>query len=116
MELKEFAQMLNGREYGLELAPEEEQIAKEHGFVVVFGYSDDNCELRGAIDDEVDCYNGGLITHEELPVPIEAIWCPEDVNCSWVYKTNMPHEKFNIYEDGELYCVGIVIDLEGMRI
>ena len=28
-------------------------LAKELGFVVVFGYSDDNAELRGAIDDEI---------------------------------------------------------------
>ena len=115
MDLKEFAQMLNGREYRSELTSEEEQTAKDCGFVVVFGYSDDNCELRGAICDEIDCYDGGVITHEELPFPINAIWCPEDIKCSWIYRTNMPHEKFNIYSNGELYCVGIVVDLNAMN-
>lgn len=52
MTLKEFAKMLDGREYGGEITKEEEALAKELGFVVVFGYSDDNAELRGAIDDE----------------------------------------------------------------
>ena len=111
MTLKEFAQMLDGREYRCEITQEEEKLAKELGFVVVFGYSDDNAELRGAIDDEIDCYDGGELYHVDLPSTIYADWCPEDIDCSWAYGTSIPHEKFNIYEDGELYCVGIVCDI-----
>ena len=111
MTLKEFAKMLDGREYRHEITKEEETLAKELGFVVVFGYSDDNAELRGAIDDEIDCYDGGELYHVDLPSTIYADWCPEDIDCSWAYGTSIPHEKFNIYEDGELYCVGIVCDI-----
>lgn len=111
MTLKEFASMLDGREYRSEITPEEEKLAKELGFVVVFGYSDDNAELRGAIDDEIGCYDGGVLEHEDLPATIYADWCPEDMDCAWAYGTSIPHEKFNIYEDGELYCVGIVCDI-----
>ncbi len=111
MTLKEFAEMLDGREYGHEITEEEEALAKELGFVVVFGYSDDNAELRGAIDDEIGCYDGGVLEHDNLPSAIYADWCPEDTDCSWAYGTSIPHETFNIYEDGELYCVGIVCDI-----
>lgn len=111
MTLKEFAKMLDGREYRHEITKEEEALAKELGFVVVFGYSDDNAELRGAIDDEIDCYDGGELYHVDLPSTIYADWCPEDIDCAWAYGTSIPHEKFNIYEDGELYCVGIVCDI-----
>ena len=45
--LKEFANRLNGREYGQELTPAEAQRAKEAGIVVVFGASDDLMEFRG---------------------------------------------------------------------
>ena len=45
MTLKEFAKMLDGREYLHEITKEEEALAKELGFVVVFGYSDDNAEF-----------------------------------------------------------------------
>ena len=38
---------------------EEERLAKENGLVVVFGYSDDNIELRGAINNEAGCFDGG---------------------------------------------------------
>ena len=111
MTLKEFAKMLDGREYRHEITKEEEALAKELGFVVVFGYSDDNAELRGAIDDEIDCYDGGVLEHDDLPSTIYADWCPEDMDCSWAYGTSIQHENFNIYEDGELYCVGIVCDI-----
>ena len=111
MTLKEFAKMLDGREYLHEITKEEETLAKELGFVVVFGYSDDNAELRGAIDDEIGCYDGGVLEHDGLPSVICADWCPKDIDCSWAYSTSIPHENFNIYEDGELYCVSIVCDI-----
>ena len=111
MTLKEFAKILDGREYLHEITKEEEALAKELGFVVVFGYSDDNAELRGAIDDEIGCYDGGILEHDDLPSVIYADWCPKDIDCSWSYGTSIPHENFNIYEDGELYCVGIVCDI-----
>ena len=111
MTLKEFAKMLDGRVYGHEITLDEEALAKELGFVVVFGYSDDNAELRGAIDDEIGCFDGGVLEHKDLPSGIYADWCPEDLDCSWAYSTSIPHEKFHIYDDGELYCVGIVCDI-----
>ena len=111
MNLKEFANLLDGREYGGEITKEEEKLAKELGFVVVFGYSDDNAELRGAINDEIGCFDGGVLEHEDLPAGIYADWCPEDIDCAWAYGTSIPHEKFCIYDHGELYCVGIVCDI-----
>lgn len=111
MTLKEFAQMLDGREYRHEIAKEEEALAKELGFVVVFGYSDDNAELRGAIDDEIGCFDGGVLEHEDLPDAIYAKWCDRDTNYAWSYKTSIPHETFRIYEDGDYWCIGIVCDI-----
>ena len=115
MKLREFADLLTDRDYGHEITEEEEALAKELGFVVVFGYSDDNAELRGAIDDEIGCYNGGLLTHKKLRGTILAEWCPEDIDCSWHFSSDMPSEKFYVFEDGDLYCVGIVIDNNGPK-
>ena len=61
MTIKDFAQMLNGRDYRKEITSKEERQAEDLGYVVVFGYSDDNVEFRGAIDDEVGCYGGDVI-------------------------------------------------------
>ena len=109
MTIYEFAEGLNGREYLNEITPIEAQRAKELGFVVVFGYSDDNAEFCGAIDDEVDCYNGGVI-FEQSNKYINAIWCEDDY--AWTYETNIPHATFDIYDDGEKYCKGIVFEMQ----
>ena len=137
MTMKEFAKMLSGREYGMELTKDEERQAADAGLVVAYGYSDDNVELRGAIDEEVGAWDGTTIrltkagvlqgptcdSAENCDCPyfavaknaaktIEAIWGKGEV--SWTFKTDIPHETFNIYEDGELFCVGIVFSVEDL--
>lgn len=111
MTLKEYAKMLGNRTYKNEITKEEENLAKKLGFVVVFGYSDDNAELRGAIDDEIGCFDGGILEHKNLPSPIYADWCPQHSECAWAYRTTLPHETFNIYDEDGLYCIGIVCDI-----
>lgn len=47
MNIKEFAEMLNGKEYhGTFLSDEERKIAVENGFVVCTGASDDLFEME----------------------------------------------------------------------
>ncbi len=110
MTKEELAAMLNNRAYLHETTPEIEQLAKDNNLLIVFGCSDDLCEFRGAIFEEFDCYEGGTITHNDLQKPIKALWC-SDRDCSWSYETELPHAEFNIYDDDELYCIGMVIDL-----
>ena len=110
MTIYEFAEGLNGREYLNEITSIEAQRAKELGFVVVFGYSDDNAEFCGAIDDEIDCYNGGVIV-EQSGKYIKAIWCEGDY--AWTYETNIPHATCDSYDEGEKYCKGIVFEMVG---
>lgn len=107
--VEEFAARLDGRQYGNEMTAEEEKLAKELDFLVVFGASDDLAELRGAIDDECGCFNGGVLKLENGHCPpIKAVWCPEGRNCSWAYETKLPHAEFRIMEGDEVYCYGIV--------
>lgn len=120
MTAKEMASALNGAQYGNEVTRAENQIAKENGLVIVYGYSDDNTEFCGAIEDEVGCYDGGTIfltkggiVPEGTPgaKSIEAMWCCPGTGASWSFKTDIPHETFNVYEDGDLFCIGIVFAL-----
>ena len=103
----DFANKLNGRAYLDEMTKEEEQLAKELGFVVVFGYSDDNAEFRGAYDDEVGCFNGGRI-YQDGDLFIDAHWCFDGAD--WGYVTNIPSATFDIMQDGEVYCRGLVFE------
>jgi len=138
MDIYEFAKMLNGREYFNEITGEEEKLAKGLGFVVVFGQSDDLCELRGAIDDEIGCYDEKTIYLSEDGLfdqcehgnecndcklfraalsqfkNIKAVWCCQDY-FSWTYETDIPHATFDIFDGEEPYCRGIVFDLNNLE-
>jgi len=105
--------------------------------VVVFGLSDDLMEFRGAIDDEVDCYNGGTAYLNEKGLfendcmndncpyaerdrgkckTIIAAWNDSfKEEPAWTYETDIPHATFDIYEDGELWCVGIVFEIAAIK-
>ena len=135
MTAKELAEMLSGREVGNEISGPEAKWIKDIGLVVVYGYSDDNVEFSGAIDDEVGAYEGATILltpagvlqepdcgrddcpyfakEREKAKTIKAVWHDEGGPC-WTFETNIPHEVFNIYEDGELFCVGIVFSMEDL--
>ncbi len=128
--LKEFAEKLNGRQYRNELTKELEAYAKENGIVVVFGASDDLMELRGAIDEECDCWGGETFWISEngkvysaqyahlangQVLRVDANWCPKGSKYSWEYETFIPHETFDIMEDDEPYCRGIVFYLKDLK-
>ena len=124
--VKSWAERLNGREYGSEITTVEAAEAKRDGIVVVFGYSDDNMEFVGALNDEVGCFEGGIasvcefgVYGKEVPFntkldEIKAVW-NDAGSPAWSYETDIPHEKFNIYEDGELYCKGIVFSMDDLK-
>ena len=132
---KELAQRLDGRERGREISREESAEAKASGLTVVYGASDDLLEFEGAIYDEVGGYEGcivHLLDGKLVYCPeercedmdgcpfyrakiakakrLEAVWRDEGNPC-WTIKTDIPHETFNIHEDGELCCIGIVFDV-----
>lgn len=127
MILREWADLLNGREYGLELSKEEEAQALADGVVIIFGASDDLMEIRGFVNDELSCFEGGSAyfnqmgllenrcdndhcpyyqSRVDVSMSVTAIWDCDGY--SWCYETGMPHETFDIMEDGEKYCKGIV--------
>ena len=125
MTAKQLAAKLDGREYLNEITPEEEKEAEANGLVAVYGFSDDNVELVGAISDEIGAWNG-VVFHvdregdvfageKDAPNRIEAYWCRQDTDAAWTFGTEIPHETFNIYEDGELFCVGIVFKMEDLK-
>jgi hypothetical protein len=137
------AEQLNGNPYRYEINKEQERLAKESGLVVIFGASDDLLEFRGIIHDEIGASDGtvahlvkkkdgvGVIGDEDktdldkhmeefgLPslstLEVEAVWCPDELDCSWLIATKHPHASFDIMEDGELYCAGIVVDIKDFK-
>lgn len=132
MDIKEFAKSISGKEYGYpQFTKEEIGTARKNGFVIVYGCSDDLMEFEGAIQDEGGCFDGGRVffNHDEVyqgynkekyPYWINAVWCGGEKDAdgqeiTWTYETEIPHETFMIYEDGEPYCKGIVFKIDDVR-
>jgi hypothetical protein len=136
MTKEELALKLNGREYGNEIKYiEEKRRAISEGLVMVFGGSDDLMKFEGAINDEIDCFNGGtayfdekgllkngcsdedcpyFLEKKETAKTIEAVWHDEK-EVSWTYETKIPHATFEIMRDGEVYCIGIVFSINDLK-
>lgn len=131
---KKIASMLDGRQYGSEMIEGIEELAKKNNLVIVFGASDDLMEFRGAINDELDCYEGGTAYLTKLGLieececdcvyyqdakrnatKIKALWCETTSNCCWTYEIELQHERFMIWDDGEQYCRGIVFSLDDIK-
>lgn len=124
MTAKEFAQKLNGRRYMEEISKEETLAAEENSLVIVFGNSDDLIELRGAIHDEFDAYDGGDCfvspdgrssgSQEPGFTKISARWNNDPKLPCWTYETEIPHETFLILDEDNAYCEGIVFALDNI--
>jgi len=135
MTKEELAAQLDGNECCDEISRELEKEACLNGLVVVFGQSDDLIEFRGAIRDEKGAYEGiefkigpqGLPENEchdpecpyfeklleDLHHSITANWCSES-GYSWYIHGTMECAYFDIIEDDEKYCRGIVFSMESI--
>ena len=116
MSIKEFAKKINGFEYPARELCKISNEAKEMGFVIIYGMSDDLLEMRGIIDDEIGGCDGIKTKVGTAGVKVNAVWCPaHKPGTSWEILVDCPHEKFNIMEDGDVYCVGVVIHKEHLN-
>lgn len=130
---KQFAKILNQRDFSEGLTKAETECAKRNGLVIVYGHSDDHLELDGAIRAEGDCFMGGIF-HLECEKGkwqllrgvgkmnnISARWCDQDAITDdwepilWSYKTDIPHECFIAFYDGKLFCEGFVFDMKELK-
>jgi len=134
------AALLDGREIRNEVQGLDCPSIKAARLLIVYGASDDLVEFDGLFRDEAGA--GGRATDirfDEEGVPQEweefindsvtietakkqiarlenaksltAFWCRKD--CSpWTFETSLPHAKFKIMEDGEVFCEGLVIDMK----
>jgi hypothetical protein len=135
MNIQEVADKLHGVEYGSEgsiLTLEYCKELRREGIVVVRGYSDDLVEFDGAVSDELggsELYfnSKGLVRNEcdddrcpyfeklvkSASYYINPKWCETTEYC-WTYDTNIPHVTFDVMENGDKYCRGIVFKLSDL--
>ncbi|TGE29774.1 hypothetical protein [Hymenobacter metallicola] len=145
MTKEQLAASLDGCQYRDEVNKEWAKIAEEAGLIVVFGASDDLMEVRGAVDDELNAWDGveavfykhntGFSVIENNSETIREI---EDdfhlykalgamldrhnlvritpaKDCQWDVITTLPHAKFDVKEEEDLYCRAVVIDIKDLK-
>lgn len=134
--MQELADILNNREYYNEVERHHEAFARVHNLVICFGYSDDCIEFRGKIYDEIGVGDFYITEKKELfDVDFDKFDNAEEQIAfikkytsnlklykissdfsenGFKFSTDLPHAKFHILEDGEVYGEGIVIDLNGI--
>ena len=138
MTTKEFAQMLNGREFLNEITREEAELARKNGIVVAYGVDDNLVEFKGAIEAELGACDGktlylsrnGKIYSEDyyvmdcaeeidllnrflIPDAITTLFVTDEY--CWEYQTEIPHETFDVIVENEKFCRGIVFYLDDVR-
>jgi hypothetical protein len=136
MTKEELAAELNGIEYSVRIPREIVARACDCGLVIVYGASDDLIEFDGAMDDEAGAWEGSthLVDSQGLlPVrenindddelesffnrrktakTIKAHWDKDGY--SWTYETDIPHATFEVMDEGEKYCRGIVFAISDL--
>jgi len=115
--------IIDNIDYRKPIPTEVAEMARENGLVIVYGASDDLLEIEGAVYDELGAYDG--FNYDDMEGPdysvetydfltkhkIEMVWCPDETK-SWNFKVgnkDSVFSTFNIMEDGEVYCEGIII-------
>jgi hypothetical protein len=132
MNIHEVAAKLNGIQYR-QGEPDRafEKELRDNRLVVVIGASDDLVNFYGSISDELGAYEHYITPegrsrnrcdcddcpyYEELlknAKVIEPEWCKYP-DYAWTYKTTIPHATFDVMEDEEKYCKGIVFSLDNL--
>ena len=135
MTLKEIAEMMGDQQYDREFMNGQRESLGEMGIVAVYGGVGDVMILDGALlDDKYGLGDGivhlnrdGIFVSEcedeycpyaakeiEKCKTITAVWHGEDSRPRWTYKIDIPHESFNVYMSGKVYCEGIMFWLEDL--
>jgi len=137
MNLKEIAERFDGYEYRTdELSDRLSSDEHEWWIVIVSWASDDIVSFDWAISDEAGAYEWWTVyitkdwrlfdenscDDEECPYKEKAREDCFKINIqwdnewySWTYTTDIPHETFDIMEDWEKYCRGIVFNINNLK-
>jgi hypothetical protein len=143
MNVKEWAAKLSGVEYdsGFDLGKYHKEL-KADGVIIAYGESDDLLEFTGACWSEVGAFEGAEVkiacrsrgeafifdeeenrdsaefNRSEIAAmqTVKAIRGPEELDAGWLIETEIPHETFDIMEDGELFCRGVVFSVNDVKV
>lgn len=135
--LDTLVELIGEIEYGDDIPAAANQLAETIGAAIIYGYSDDGVIADGVVEDQGSAYEGNtlwldrkgflpinedltfeddgptsidkcreLVKRFDSAVKVKAIW--HDSGVAWTYEFEGEHRTFEIKEDGEVWCKGIV--------
>jgi len=113
--LFDVATELHKMEYATEPPEHVISLCKKEGITIVYGYSDDCAEFRGSTIEELNAWDGNTYISNYGRI-ILSVWNDFEIEgdekskYSFYYLTDIPHENFEVHEDGKPYCLGIVFE------
>lgn len=130
---EELAKMLEGSQIDKIVESYELELARNSGLVIVYGHSDDGVTLEGMINDETGTtvyitkdgklFNGGSCRvecdlYKEARIECQVIEATFNSDAgkgfNWTFKTKIPHSTFDIWEDDNQFCMGIVFSIHDL--
>jgi hypothetical protein len=128
---KELAMMMHGSDIRDCPSKEHKRLAKESGLLIVYGASDDLMEFDGVFSEELGAPCTALVhkrgaladSHDDCEckfcafeamrnkfAKITSHWCNGEI--AWTFSAEVAvFDEFDVVEDGEVYCRGLVIDV-----
>ena len=110
---KQLANLLHGRDKGFETNPTLVNWAKQNGLVIVHDFYDNTVIMKGADNCYYEGYENGIIEYNGKEITVR--FCEKQYKTgdvfTWSFKTEIPHEKFMIFDFEQPYCEGIVFNI-----
>jgi hypothetical protein len=135
--LDNLVELIGELEYGDQIPTAALELAKNIQAAIIYGYSDDSIMVSGVTEDQADAYKDKnvwvdkegflpinenqnctdagietisdcrkLVKRFDQSVKLQVI--EDQGGWLWQYKTDWPHRVFEMKEDGDPYCKGIV--------
>lgn len=128
MTMKDFATMIDNTDYNLG-RPFSSMIismAKDLGYVLIYGTSDDLVEAEGAVrDEDGSCRERVYLSASGFrSKPIKGIPSIKSdfgsgvkengKDVGWTFTTKLPHETFHLIDDYGIQSIGLIIDIKDL--
>lgn len=123
--LKEIKSRIDKIDIKQEIPKDVQVLAKDNNILIAYGGSDDLLELRGAINEEYGAWEGFdprvmsgdgrreiEVLKKLLSIDLVMNWCPNDeLSGNFTLKEGVEFEEFDIIEDEEVFCRGVIVQM-----
>ena len=128
MTIKDFANMIDNTDYNLgrPFSSMITSMAKELGYILIYGASDDLIEAEGAVrSEDSSCRERVYLSPDGFKCkPTKGVPSikpdfgsgikQDGKDVGWTFKTKLPYETFRLIDDYGIQSIGIIVDIKDL--